>query len=156
MAESLINSIAGGPDYERVVWEFLVDRGLRGFWCWTEGFRVLKSCGPCVELMCWTEGILCLSLKSCILSVLKNVGFKGDVRTWPIIFDLFRHISSDEICRFRKPLYKQIKNPDYIKNICSSKPIIELSDFLKSKVVIFLTYSIFFWWNLSSRLYDLK
>ena len=23
---------------------------LRGFWCGTEGFRVLKRCGPCVEL----------------------------------------------------------------------------------------------------------
>ena len=32
---------------------------LKGFWCGTEGFRyltegfwVLKRCGPCVELMC--------------------------------------------------------------------------------------------------------
>ena len=43
---------------------------LRGFWCWTEefsvwnwglcwteGFWVLKRCGPCVELMCWTYGV---------------------------------------------------------------------------------------------------
>ena len=29
---------------------------LEGFWCWTDGFRVLNRCGPCVELMCWTEG----------------------------------------------------------------------------------------------------
>ena len=28
---------------------------LRGFWCWTEGFWVLKRCGPCVKLMCGTE-----------------------------------------------------------------------------------------------------
>ena len=30
------------------------DVELMGFWCWTEGFWVLKRCGPCVELMCWT------------------------------------------------------------------------------------------------------
>ena len=33
---------------------FVVNSGV--FWCWTQGFRWLKRCGPCVELMCWTEG----------------------------------------------------------------------------------------------------
>ena len=34
------------------------DVEMRGFWSWTEGFRMLKSCGPCVELrgLCGTEG----------------------------------------------------------------------------------------------------
>ena len=36
---------------------------LRDFGCWTEGFRVLKRCGPCVEPMCWTEGV-CVELRS--------------------------------------------------------------------------------------------
>ena len=35
---------------------------LRGFWCWTEGFRVLKRCGPGVEPICWTEGV-CVELR---------------------------------------------------------------------------------------------
>ena len=50
----------------RAVWNWAVFgvevRGfgveLRSFWCGTERFRVLKRCGPCVEPMCWTEGVL--------------------------------------------------------------------------------------------------
>ena len=32
------------------------DIELRDSWCRTERFCLLKRCGSCVELMCWTEG----------------------------------------------------------------------------------------------------
>ena len=57
MAECLINSIVGDPDYEHV--DLFFRCGTEGFLCWTEEFLVLnwgilglKRCGPCVELMC--------------------------------------------------------------------------------------------------------
>ena len=40
----------------------VLDFVLRGFRCWTEGFWVLKGCGPCVELKCWNKDV-CVELR---------------------------------------------------------------------------------------------
>ena len=49
---------------------------LKGFWCWTKGFWVLKRCGPCVELrkMCW---MVCVELR-------------GYVWNWGVLNYLFK------------------------------------------------------------------